>query len=130
MPFVDHTFIEQYEDGALLRAIVNTSVKVVDRALNGLKNIPNRIWQRLQHAGMTGTQLRIKWELWWEDLLAGKFKLILRRLDSLLKSLASVIHLAEILEEYKQHVEMTMIGLENAKLGDCTNLIVLGSPSS
>ena len=69
----------------------------------------------------------MKWRLWFEDLLSGRFNNILRRLNSILKSIATAILLGECLAEYKEHVEMTLKDLENLNVGDATGLIDLSS---
>ncbi len=52
---------------------------------------------------------------------------ILRRLNSILKSIATAIPLGECLGEYKEHVEMTLKDLANLNVGDATGLIDLSS---
>jgi hypothetical protein len=95
--------------------------------LNRLRNIPGNLWERLHSAGLTLGHLRMKWRLWWEDLHSGFFQRIFRRLDSILKSLAAAVGLAEVLAEYKEHVEMTIDDLNGSTGFDATSLIDLNS---
>lgn len=69
----------------------------------------------------------MKWQLWYDDLLSGRFTNILRRLNSILKSLATAIPLGECLAEYKEHVELTLKDLANLNFGDATGLIDLSA---
>jgi hypothetical protein len=101
--------------------------EAADRVVSGLRGMAGDVWEKLHNAGLTLGHLRMKWQLFWEDLLSGRFNLILRRMNSILKSLASVIALSECLAEYKEHVEMTIKGLETMNRPDCTGLIDLQS---
>jgi hypothetical protein len=101
--------------------------EAAERVVSSLRDMAGSVWEKLHNAGLTLGHLKMKWQLFWEDLLSGRFNLILRRMNSILKSLASVIELSECLAEYKEHVEMTIAGLENMKFGDCTGLIDLES---
>jgi hypothetical protein len=103
--------------------------EAADRVVSSLRDMAGSVWEKLHNAGLTLGHLRMKWQLFWEDLLSGQFSLILRRINSILKSLASVIGLSECLAEYKEHVEMTIKGLEEMNFGDCTGLIDLESAS-
>jgi len=94
-----------------------------DRVVNSLRDIREDMWEKLRNAGLTSGQLKMKWQLWYDDLLSGRFNNILRRLNSILKSLATVISLAECLAEYKEQVEITLKGLGNENRGDATGLI-------
>jgi hypothetical protein len=99
--------------------------EAADKVLGQLRNISDDLWEKFHSAGLTLGHLRMKWRLWWEDLHSGKFNRILRRMNSILKSLASAIHLAECLSEYKEHVEMTIDDLERETFFDGTSLIDL-----
>jgi hypothetical protein len=99
--------------------------EAADRVVGSLRNIAGKIWEKLHNAGLTLGHLKMKWQLLYQDLLTGKFSNILRRLDSILKSLASAIDLAECLAEYKEHVELTIDKLQDLNVGDCTELIDL-----
>jgi len=95
------------------------------KVLNRLRNIPAALWRKLDDAGLTGVQLRMKWELLWADLKSGWLGRIFKRIDSLLKSLAAAIHLGELLKEYKEQVEISLQNLEAAKVSDVTSLVPL-----
>jgi len=101
--------------------------EAADRVVGSLRDMAGSVWEKLHNAGLTLGHLKMKWQLFWEDLLSGRFNLILRRMNSILKSLASVIEMSECLAEYKEHVEMTIKGLDNMNFGDCTGLIDLES---
>ncbi|MBV8904204.1 MAG: hypothetical protein JOZ22_11270 [Acidobacteriia bacterium] len=101
--------------------------EAADKVVGTLRDISSALWEKLQNAGLTLGHLRMKWFLLWQDLLSGRWNLILRRVDSILKSLASAIGLGECLAEYKEHVEMTITGLEKMTGGDCTGFIDLES---
>jgi hypothetical protein len=103
--------------------------EAANRVVSSLRDMAGSVWEKLHNAGLTLGHLKMKWQLFWEDLLSGRLNLILRRMNSILKSLASVIELGECLAEYKEHVEMTIAGLENMNFGDCTGLIDLESAS-
>lgn len=101
--------------------------EAADRVVSSLRDIKEDVWERLRNAGLTWGHLRMKWRLWFEDLLSGRFNNILRRLNSILKSIATAIPLGECLGEYKEHVEMTLKDLANLNVGDATGLIDLSS---
>jgi hypothetical protein len=103
--------------------------EAADSVVSSLRDMAGSVWEKLHNAGLTLGHLKMKWQLFWEDLLSGRLNLILRRMNSILKSLASVIELSECLAEYKEHVEMTIDGLETMNFGDCTGLIDLESAS-
>jgi hypothetical protein len=97
------------------------------RVVNSLRDIKEDVWEKLRNAGLTWGHLKMKWQLFYEDLLDGSFNNILRRLNSILKSLATAVPLGECLAEYKEHVELTLVNLQNLKYGDGTGLIDLFS---
>jgi hypothetical protein len=101
--------------------------EAADRVVNSLRDIKEDVWEKLRNAGLTWGHLRMKWQLWFDDLLSGRLNNILRRLNSILKSLATAIPLCECLAEYKEHVEMTLVDLANLNIGDATPLIDLSS---
>jgi hypothetical protein len=101
--------------------------EAADRVVNSLRDIKEDVWEKLRNAGLTWGHLRMKWQLWFDDLLSGRLNNILRRLNSILKSLATAIPLGECLAEYKEHVEMTLVDLANLNVGDATPLIDLSS---
>jgi hypothetical protein len=101
--------------------------EAADRVINSLRDIKEDVWEKLKNAGLTWGHLKMKWQLWFEDLLSGKFNNVLRRLNSILKSLATAIPLAECLGEYKEHVEMTLKDLATLNVGDATGLIDLST---
>jgi hypothetical protein len=101
--------------------------EAADRVVNSLRDIKEDVWEELRNAGLTWGHLRMKWQLWFDDLLSGRLNNILRRLNSILKSLAKAIPLGECLAEYKEHVEMTLVDLANLNVGDATPLIDLSS---
>jgi hypothetical protein len=76
--------------------------EAADRVVNSLRDIKEDLWEKLRNAGLTWGHLKMKWQLWFEDLLSGSFNNILRRLNSILKSLATAIPLGECLVEYKR----------------------------
>jgi hypothetical protein len=98
-----------------------------DRVVNSLRDINEDVWEKLRNAGLTWGHLKMKWQLWFEDLLSGRFDNILRRLNSILKSIATAIPLGECLVEYKEHVEMTLKDSSNLNVGDATELIDLSA---
>jgi hypothetical protein len=99
--------------------------EAADRVVNSLRDIKEDVWEKLRNAGLTWGHLKMKWQLWYEDLLSGRFDNILRRLNSILKSLATAIQLGECLVEFKEHVEMTLKDLANLNVGDARELIDL-----
>jgi len=98
-----------------------------DRVVDSLRDIKEDVWEKLRNAGLTWGHLNMKWQLWFDDLLSGRVNNILRRLNSILKSLATAIPLSECLAEYKEHVEITLVDLANLNVGDATSLIDLSS---
>lgn len=101
--------------------------QAADRVVHSLRDIGEEVWEKLRNAGLTWGHLRMKWQLWFEDLLSGRFDHILRRLNSILKSLATAIPLAECLGEYKEHIEMSLKDPANLNVGDATGFIDLYS---
>jgi hypothetical protein len=101
--------------------------EAADRVVNSLRDIKEDVWEKLRNAGLTWGHLKMKWQLWFDDLLSGRFNNILRRLNSILKSIATAIPLGECLAEYKEHVEMTLVDLANLNVVDATSLIDLSS---
>lgn len=101
--------------------------EAANRVINSLRNIREDVWEKLRNAGLTWGHLKMKWQLWYDDLLSGRFSNILRRLNSILKSLATAIPLGECLAEYKEHVELTLKDLANLNFGDATGLIDLSA---
>jgi hypothetical protein len=109
-------------------AIIGQGFKeAADRVVNSLRNIKEDVWEKLRNAGLTWGHLKMKWQRWYDDLLSGRFNNILRRLDSILKSLATAVPLGECLAEYKEHVELTLKDLPNLNVADATGLIDLFS---
>src|SRR5450631_2221291 len=100
--------------------------EAADRVVGSLRDIKEDVWEKIHSAGLTLGHLKLKWQLWWDDLLSGNFSRILRRLDSILKSFASFIPYAECLAEFKEHVELSVENLQDFNAGDCTGLIELG----
>ena len=68
----------------------------------------------LQQIGMFGDTLAAKWELLSSDIQEGAVKRVLKRLNSMLSSLSKVFPKLHAVKEYKDHVEVTVEGLQNA----------------
>jgi hypothetical protein len=79
-----------------------------ENVLGRLRNIRDSMWSKLERAGLTGGQLRMKWEVLLEDLTTNAVGRIVKRIDSLLGSLSTVIPGAELMKEYKEHVEISI----------------------
>jgi hypothetical protein len=63
----------------------------------------------------------MKWKLLDLDLIGGFLGRVLKRLNSLLGSLAKAIFAVELLKEYKDHIEISIEDLDAKKL-DFTTL--------
>jgi len=63
---------------------------------------------------MFGDTLAAKWELLSSDIQEGAVKRVLKRLNSMLSSLSKVFPKLHAVKEYKDHVEVTVEGLQNA----------------
>jgi hypothetical protein len=85
-----------------------------ENVLGRLRTIRDSLWYKLERAGLTGRQLRMKWELLLDDINANAVGRIVKRIDSLLGSLSTVIRWAEIMKQYKEHVEISMEDLSSA----------------
>ena len=69
----------------------------------------------LQQIGMFGDTLAAKWELLSSDIEDGVGALmrILKRLNSMLSSLSNVFRSIDAVKEFKDHLEVTLEGLQN-----------------
>lgn len=97
------------------------AARSADSALNRLENCTPRLWSELERVGLIGSQLRMKWTLLDLDLNAGLLGRVLKRLNSILSSLAKAIFVVEVLKEFKDHVEISITDLDAAKV-DFTTL--------
>jgi hypothetical protein len=109
--------------GARLQRIWNSAranLKGVIRTIQiGLSRARRRA---LEQIGMFGDALAAKWELLSFDIEEGAVKRVLKRLNSMLSSLSKVFPALHAVKEYKDHLEVTVEGLQNApefiSLGD------------
>lgn len=65
----------------------------------------------LAHAAMFGEELSAKMRLLFWDVSSGAIRRILKRVNSMLDSLADIFPALHAVEEFKDHVEATMDGL-------------------
>ena len=86
-----------------------------------MKNCTPRLWSELERSGLIGSQLAMKWNLLDLDVIAGFLGRVLKRLNSILGSLAKAIFAVEVLKEFKDHVEISIKDLEASSL-DFTTL--------
>ena len=70
-------------------------------------------WRYVEGAGLTGRQLEMKDRLLRMDVGTGIVGRIIRRLDSIMGSLASVLPVLEIAREYKEQVEISIEDLNS-----------------
>src|SRR6266852_3957368 len=66
----------------------------------------------LEQVGMFGESLAAKWELLSFDIQEGAVKRILKRLNSMLSSFAKVYPSLHAVKEFKDHLEVTVEGLQ------------------
>ena len=67
----------------------------------------------LTRVGMFGDALTAKWELLSMDISEGVVRRVLKRLNSMLSSLAKVFPALHAVKEFKDHVEATIEGLKD-----------------
>lgn len=73
-----------------------------------LRRLSAAAHRRLYNAGMAGRQLRMKVELFLEDIQSASIGRILKRCDLILDSLKTAFPLLEAVKEYKEHVEASI----------------------
>ena len=93
-----------------------------DATLRRLENCTPRLWSELERSGLIGNQPVMKKTLLDLDLKAGVLWRVLKRLNSLLGSLAKAIFGVEIIKEYKDHVEISIKDLDQQRL-DFTTIL-------
>ena len=67
----------------------------------------------LERAGLTSSSLRMKWTLLLSDVIRGRIKRIIARINSILGSLSSVFPAAETIKEFKDQTEASIGDLQD-----------------
>ena len=93
-----------------------------DATLRRLENCTPRLWSELERSGLIGNQLSMKKSLLDLDLKSGFLARVLKRLNSLLGSLAKAIFVVDVIKEYKDHVEISINDLDQQRL-DFTSIV-------
>jgi hypothetical protein len=86
----------------------------IERARDGVKDLN---WVYVEGVGMIGQELAFKYDLLKDEVQDGKGRLkeFLKRADSILGSLGTVLPVLEPVKEYKEHVECSIENLDNIK---------------
>jgi hypothetical protein len=97
----------------LERQFETSVIEPVRRAQQQLGDLNERQYAQLREVGLTGEPLRMKWTLIFSDLIRGRLKRIIDRINSFLSSLSSVLPGVDIIKEFKDQTEASMGDLQD-----------------
>lgn len=99
--------------GEYLVRIWNSARKRLASVIEGISHgLNSGVRRSLEQVGMFGRDLEDKFDLLSVDISQGAVKRILKRLNSMLSSLAKVFRSLHAIKEFKDHVEATIEGFK------------------
>lgn len=112
---LNHEELFEFQDDrrTLQRQFEISVISPVRRAQEQLEDLNPQQYARLEEVGLTGDPLRMKWSLIFSDLLRGRLKRLIARINSFLSSLSSVLPGVDIIKEFKDQTEASMGDLQD-----------------